>query len=674
MASNLMMQDCIGLLRKLCPIRRFIHVGDVSKQGLSEYADWTSAPAVFVIPDEERCHTLFPLIEARAGWSTVHAVLAERAIERDYFTASNPRENGLLAPESLAGIWRNIKTLARRRVLATTLDDLLQGFPADVPAVNWLVVNCLPALDVLRGATSCLDHCEVVISRVVLDESISVDSTAMSSGLDAYLAARGFRRLSVHEERHPAIGSVVYVRDWQGLLLEYYRLTRALRVSADRQAEQVEKIATLQEAARERADSSELAADFQRQSGELSLVRLQVGELTVARDRLARELATQLQMSVDREALIAQVSSHRDEQSRIAGQHATEREQAVRERDEGARSAAELRGRLDELALERDRLAQELAAQRQLSVERDSAIAQLSTDREEQIRLVGQRVTEREQAVRERDEGVRSAAELQRRLDELALERDRLAQELNAQRQFSVEREAAIAQLITDRDEQTRLAGERATEREQAVGERDEGARSAAELQRRLDELALERDRLAQELNAQRQLSVEREATIAQLSTARDEQARVAEQREKEQAQAISDRDTQAGLARELETTVEQHSRAAEQAAERLAQGTERISALSGELDARAQKIAELQSSLEKLDGSRQEALAELLEARTELGRSSATAQECASRITKLEGDRAELQSRHLLLDRELLKAEAQIDLIKDVILRDKAF
>ena len=58
----------------------------------------------------------------------------------------------------------------------------------------------------------------------------------------------------------------------------------------------------------------------------------------------------------------------------------------------------------------------------------------------------------------------------------------------------------------------------------------------------------------------------------------------------------------------------------------------------------------------------------------TKLAQVQSTIEERTNRIDALEAERTELQARQMRLDQEMLKAEAQIELIKDVILREKAF
>jgi hypothetical protein len=678
MASNFLTPpDCIGLLRRLYPIRKLIHVGDLNKHTLSEYAEWTSAPAIFVIADEEQHRSLTPLVEGHPGWSSLHAVAAELASERDYFKASNPRESGLLAPESLAGIWRNIKTLSQTRVLATTLDSVLGSSPRGAPTVNWIIVNCLSALPVIQGATHCIAECDVIVSRAVLDESVCANPSTTASALDEYLTGFAFRRISVNEERNPALGTVIYVRDWRAALQDTrderkedlnaasHRLIEELTADRDEQFRLVEQYrADLEKSVRERDGTAYSAAELQ----------LQFDRLTQDRDRLAQELSAQSKLTADHQALISQMTTDLEEQTHIANQRHKERENASRECDVKTRLAEERQRQIDQLILERDRIAQELSAQLRLASENQALIAQISANRDEHGHLANQRSSELERVTREFRDLASVAEERQRQLDHLTRGHDRIAQELVAQTQLVAEREALNTQIAAERDEKTGLAGQLSRQLEQAVLERGDQARLAEEARGQLNQVMLERDRAKQELAAHLDLLKDREALIIQITAERDEQTSVANQRHKEREQAGLDRDAHALAAGELRTRVEQLSQAADQCEQKLIEATERNATLGLDLDKHAEKISELQSALAEFGASREKALAELIDVRVQVERMSATLEERGARIRELEVERNDLQERQLRLDREIVKAEAQIDLIKDVVLRDKAF
>jgi hypothetical protein len=480
MASNIIMKDCIDALRKSHPIRNLLHVGNVGKHTLSEYAEWACTAAIFVIPDKAHQLSLMPLIEAHPGWSSLRAVVAASATEREYFNASNPRESGLLSPDSLTGIWRNLKTVSRHSVQVTTLDVAIPYFAANAPLPNWIVVDCLPALPVIQGATSCIEDCDVIMTRAVLDESLVDDPSATLSALDEYLMSRGFLRLAIQEEHHPALGTALFVRDWKSLCLESQR-------------------------------------------------------------------------ELDSERLIAN---------------------------------------------------------RNLAVQ------------------------------------TKSAADCQMQ----------------------------IGELIADRDEQIRLAKQRASELERAVRACDDHARLLGESQRQIEQLSAERDRIAQNLAAQVRLTADREAAISEISADREQQRQLANQRHKEWKQAIADRDAHAHIADELQEQAREFLRTRDRIERRLTESEEKTAAITAELRERDERIGELLSALNRIGNPEKKGSAELREVRDQMERLNAAFEERGVRIAELETERANLDARQVGLEREMLKAEAQIDLIKDVILRDKAF
>ena len=578
MASNSSKHECVEMLRKAYPIRSLIHVGDLNKHALSEYAGWVPERAVFVMPDVERYHSLARDVEAHSGWRSIRAVVGEIEAEREYFTASNPRESGLLAPEFLAPIWRNIKTLSRQRVPVLTLDDLL-AVGGNEPPANWIVINCLPALTVIQGAISCLSRCDVVVARAVVDDSAPVDAAVKLSALDEYLTARGFDRVAVHQERHPALGSATYARG--------------------RRAEELEV---------ERDGEPRLA----------QVLRPQVEAANLDRDHISGESPPDLQSAAEHQASIDQITAERDEQTRVANQRHKELQQAFCERDEKSHLAQELQRTVDELTVDRDRISQELAEQLRLMAERQAVLDQITADRDDKIRSVA-------------------------KLQQLLVERQALIDQISADRDDKVSSASELQQLLVERQAVV----------EQITADRDDKNRSASELQ---------------------QLLVERQALIDQMTTDRDEQTRLANQRYKEREQAVGERDAQTHVVHELRAKIEQLSGTAAQDGQKLSEAAERILALNRDLDARGERISKLQSEIGNLGGARDKAAAEVLELRGQLERLNGAAQERGARVTQLEGERNELQARQLRLDREILKAEAQIDLIKDVILREKAF
>lgn len=236
--------------------------------------EWDVPAAYFIEADEAQFQRTQSRLNERGAWHACQALLWREAGEIEFYEASNPAENSVLSPDVLNAIWPNLKTRHQMRRHAITLDAVLNGGGRSAPP-NWLVVDCLPAMPIIEGARTWLNSFEVVIARVVLDDNIVPTTGATQVELDDFLCGRGFRRIFVNEERHPKVGSAVYIRDAKARLKE---LADGKRCS-DNLAEELER--QLESARREKTKHDEL----------LQSCRQEILALTVERDAHALLLA-----------------------------------------------------------------------------------------------------------------------------------------------------------------------------------------------------------------------------------------------------------------------------------------------------------------------------------------------------------------------------------------------
>ena len=207
--------DSIEQLRQLIPINGIIHVGAGNGRDSDQYVKWTVPSVMLIEADEIYADQLATVLQSHPGWTSSTALVSDGDSDANFYLANNPNENGLLQPENLIEFWRNLKTREFRTIKSTTLDKLIGIINNSQLIFNYVVVDCLPALPILLGAKNSLVDWDVIIARVVLDESKLPDQGARKSELDDYLKPLGFRCILVEEENHPAIGQVVYVRDWK---------------------------------------------------------------------------------------------------------------------------------------------------------------------------------------------------------------------------------------------------------------------------------------------------------------------------------------------------------------------------------------------------------------------------------------------------------------------------
>ena len=394
MRTNLLLQDWLTPLRRLAPAAGVLHVGAGAAQAAGCYAGWGVAAAVFVDAEESLPARLAALLQTRPGWSRHAALLSDGEGERDYYLASNPDESGVLPPESLAGLWRNLSTREHRRRPATRLDTLLAALGCPPQSLNWAVIDCLPALPVLRGAGQHLDGWDVIVARAVLDGDRLPGLGASKPELDAFLAPHGYRCLACQEERQPALVSALYARDWKtslgARLAESQRQAGQLAQARDGQAKlAAERQAQLQQAAQARDEQAKLAAERQ----------AQLQQATQARDEQAK-------LAAERQTQLQQTAKARDEQAKLAAERQAQLEQTAKARDEQAKLAAERQAQLQQTAQARD-------AQAELAAERQTQLQQATKARDEQAKLAAERQAQLQQTAQARDEQAKLAADRQ---------------------------------------------------------------------------------------------------------------------------------------------------------------------------------------------------------------------------------------------------------------------
>ena len=334
------------------------------------FGEWPVPSVVLVEADESCERQLAALAQAHQGWSAITACAGESDGEMDFFVASNPAESGLIAPDRLTRLWRNLRTREQRKLRTLTLDEILSNSQAQ--DANWAMIDCLPALPVLRGAANCLDRLDVLICRVVLDETRLAADGASEREVDAFLSSRGFRCVAQEEELHPALGVAIYARD--------------LRIAHEEQRNAL--------AGREQ----------------------QVGQLSQANEALIQSLE-------DQRAQLNDLIRERDEQAQLAAGALEQMRNAAQERDEQARLAA---GALEQVR----KAAQEQDEQARLAAESLEQARNAAQERDEQARLAADALEQARKAAQERDEHARLAAgalEQVRSLEQTRDEQTRMA-------------------------------------------------------------------------------------------------------------------------------------------------------------------------------------------------------------------------------------------------------
>jgi predicted nuclease with TOPRIM domain len=486
-----------------------------------------------------------------SDWTPIVALVGSGE-ERNCYRASNPAEDGLAPPLKLRNIWPNLTEVASSPAVSVTIDTLIPH--ADLASATiWLIVDCLPAVAILRGAVELLQKCSVVRLRVCANEVADIPQSSKEEA-SQLLAEYGFNFLSSFETNHPAILDLVFLRDWRGELLR----EKAARVVLVNDLNAV---------------SDQARIDQTQASREIARLGSLCEQLTVEVDyfkRSAEELqAANGQLNDENEKLVRQSSLLGE----LCETRLLQKEQSDQQLVHYKRQAHRRRSWV-------------VSVLRLLKNARSAIVALRHERNEKADQLAGQ---------------IEALVGQQKQYEVLTKERDRLAGELSS----------------------TNAANEQASKLEHAR------AAEMAELQNANCELVRERSNQAQRFNAQ----------SAQIVALQEGTIRLIEERD--------------NLGKELKTIRD----VAEELAERESGLLKEKSALMKENLTLTEATEELQHQIGQL--------------RVELAQLNENAAKKDSEMSQLTENAIAAAQREQDLLEEIVRAEAQIDLIKDVLIRD---
>ncbi len=764
------LQQWLDHLSVLFPGEAVVHVGAGSGFAASRYAQWHVPQVMLFEADAGLARKIPDSISAHRGWIARDALVGASVGEQAFYVATNPNESGVIEPESLTFLWRNLRARERRMLPVTTVDTALveAGWKSDV--VDWLVVDCLPSLPVLQGAAGSLASCDVVLARVLLGSAAGPAGAGVAE-VDSFLAGLGFRSVARVEERLPALATAIYVRDWkrtrpaetsvadEGVLLRESAIAQArtdaeamLASMADKLADANERLATSEAraealaqlnrnqeqgiAAREAevaelktmiterdtalaelrkgltdkdakvAEHNRLMAGMESQVASLQAqlgrqtrehddeALLQALQLAESKASLAQAVQIQARLEnriTEQQTRIDELTRGTQEQTELAAQRAEQVTQLNRACEELVQQATQRQARLDELARVVEEAASDKAAQASQMESLQTQLRVLQAAKEEAEKAGGAIATELEQArqaLRQREQSIEEAnhriSALQAGLADAQLQRDehasRMANEqarvqqmldgksaldaaLSRQGQLLAEHETRNAKLAEEHLQQLNLAAQRLTQVEALQAEKAAAVASAASLA----------NLAAQRLTQVEDLQAEKAAAVASAASLAGEVARL-------QAAGEAERANAAELSAHLQRIAADNDEHVRQSAAQLAQferlREENAQALA-RIDSQQAELAgaaELADRLQRISRDHDEHARVSRERLAHIEKLLGEAEARNARISQLEAERGELDYRQRLLDEELVKAEAQIDLIKDVVLREKAF
>jgi chromosome segregation ATPase len=436
-------------LRLLMPPTGLVFVGAGNGVGpLHQWQQWDITAVTLVDADIKKLAWAEKHPQS-SNWNILECVVGKAAEETPYYHASNTEEDGTINPLLLKSIWPNLQINQEEVRKLQPLTDLLS---IDVQQqANWILVDCLPALDILSSAEAMLGNLEVVCARVLLNHVDEMPEACTLQALQSWAEPLALELIRVVETNNPAVGYAVLAKNWKHVLKP--------KLSASNQ-----------------------------QVGELKAV---IKTLEEARDELKNGLEASKQAVVQHQHEITELKTTADIQAR-------ETEQLKSASVELGKENGELKAQLESGKQQVEKLTQERDAQTKLATDRQGQIGALTNERDEARKQAADAKGQIESLTKARDEQTKLATDHQAQVATLTKERD------DARKQ-AADAKGLIEQLTKASEDQVKIAkmsenqnnmlrnecDELYKQNEQLIKERNKVSEQNLEYKNKIDQISL---------------------------------------------------------------------------------------------------------------------------------------------------------------------------------------
>lgn len=649
----------IQALPWLMPPKGVIHVGiGVGTGPMQKWRGVDVKSALLIDANLPQLNWLNNELPSHPQWLAQQAILAARQEEAIFHIANNPMESGLCEPDLFKNLWPSLAATNTQTQQTQTLDGLLHEIGALPENFDWLCVDCLPALDIIRGGQQLLNHVNVIWARAILNPQANQAEFGLEK-LEDYLVSQGFKRNLIVEENHPALASVLFMRDWS---VNFNQLNQATgKLVAERDAVMIlaedSKVQNQQLAEKLKCQIN-ILAQYQQQIEQLTAERnaqtLLAEKQQVSVEKINHELEKQALQITDLVSKNQVLTKSCDRHAKLLVDSQAHIETLTIERDAALLQSKNKQKENEALLSNNETLKKEYSELMVRGDELNNEIVALAQARDEQTKLAAERMLSIEKFSTDRDTYAAQLKDLQGKIETLtqtniAIDKERLAL---IERSKELTNEVGI--LIQKRDEQAKLADERKMRIPAIIQERDSHAKQAAKCLCEIESLKQSKEILEQEkLSLMEQLRIIQNevATLKQINEERMRKTSKLQSRIDELTQKIGVYTMQESDQRKKIETMN---------------GT-----LGQEKSALQIRCDELANEVAILTQNQNEQIKIAAKRNKEIDLFREALEKKQERIAMLESDAAEKDIRQRLLNEEMIKAEAQIDLIKDVLLRE---
>jgi len=203
------MNTTLEYLNLFHPCNGVLVVGCGNGSWVDLIASWDAEDVILVEADEKLIERMKKFHTLPREWKVVNALVYKDQTQCEYYHTSNGAASGLEHPDTLSAIWPNLSINSVEVRESVSIPTLLEE--VDAQNINWLIIDCTPALKLLQEGESTLHQCDVVVARVLKEEK---------PALDAWMQEHGLHSATLFEENNPQVVMVVYVKEWHAELTQ----------------------------------------------------------------------------------------------------------------------------------------------------------------------------------------------------------------------------------------------------------------------------------------------------------------------------------------------------------------------------------------------------------------------------------------------------------------------
>jgi hypothetical protein len=280
-------------LEYLFPCTGLIYVGAGNGSALNSERFRHTSRLLAIEADDFAFSHLASGLQNHSGWRALKALIGENEAETIFYSASNPNESGLMNPDALRSVWRNLRCLEGRPKSSTALSSVLRD-DCHAEFYNWLTVDCLPSTRILLGLGGYLEQFEVIDVRIVNHAAGILEDGCTRAECDTLLIPLGYQMVFVEETTNPMVQRVLYVRGGRASLETYTeRLNQQHRLESE---QLIQAKAGAEKLAIERAQQAEQATKAKDEQARLAQERqVQIEQLTQAKAAVEKTAGERLQ-------------------------------------------------------------------------------------------------------------------------------------------------------------------------------------------------------------------------------------------------------------------------------------------------------------------------------------------------------------------------------------------